>query len=253
MLRTAVSSTQTSQPNLSIQLAGKPKRPTGPLRPEEGAEMYSSPAVVNIEFLRNFNGEATLDELAERVREAHATAQNIVANALAAIFAAGEALIAARSRVAEGGWQHWLRTHCFLSLSTAKLYIQITEHRGEIEAALEEDPNLSLRAARRLIAKPKNPPESSTKTDDQRPNLVPAGSNALDVLGWWSGASREQHQHFLEHVDLTDVLAALPSGWRPMLEARLSGHLSAPQLLDLLERRLERDGINAAALLQKLR
>jgi hypothetical protein len=41
-----------------------------------------STAVVNTEFLRNFNGEATLDELAERIRWAHAAAQSIVANAL---------------------------------------------------------------------------------------------------------------------------------------------------------------------------
>src|SRR6516225_3168335 len=82
--------------------------------------MYST-AVVNTELSRNFNGEVTLDELAERVREAHAATQTIVANALAAIFAAGEALIAARARIAEGGGQHWLRTCCSIPLSTAKL------------------------------------------------------------------------------------------------------------------------------------
>jgi len=129
--------------------------------------MYST-AVVNTELSRNFNGEVTLDELAERVREAHAATQTIVANALAAIFAAGEALIAARARIAEGGWQHCLRTCCSIPLSTAKLYVQITEHRAEIEAALKKDPCLSLRAARLLIAKPKSPPEPSTKTDDQQ-------------------------------------------------------------------------------------
>jgi hypothetical protein len=36
-------------------------------------------------------------------------------------------------------------------------------------------------------------------------------------------------------------------------EARFSGHLDALQLVDLLERRLERDGINAAAQLKKIR
>jgi hypothetical protein len=45
----------------------------------------------------------------------------------------------------------------------------------------------------------------------------------------------------------------LPSTWRPELEARVVEHLTAAQLVDALERRLHRDGINPAVQLQKIR
>jgi hypothetical protein len=64
-------------------------------------------------FAKKINGKATLEELTGRVCEAHKAAQGAAANALAAIFAAGEALIAARPRLAAGSWQRWLRTNCF--------------------------------------------------------------------------------------------------------------------------------------------
>src|SRR5262249_27204266 len=125
-------------------------------------------AVVNTELSQNFNHEVTLEELAERVREAHAATQNIVANALAAIFIAGEALIAARSRVAKGKWQRWLRDCCSLPLSTGKLYVQITEHRAEIEAALKKDPCLSLRAAPAVSSSPRAGRAGREKSDPCR-------------------------------------------------------------------------------------
>jgi|AmaraimetFIIA100_FD_contig_121_294225_length_6637_multi_4_in_0_out_0_3 hypothetical protein len=52
---------------------------------------------------------------------------------------------------------------------------------------------------------------------------------------------------------LTDGLKAMSESWRLELEARVSEHLSASRLLDLLERRLERDGINVSLQLQKIR
>jgi ParB-like chromosome segregation protein Spo0J len=69
----------------------------------------------------------------------------------------------------------------------------------------------------------------------------------------WNSWSSQQRKRFLGDVTLPGLLAHLPDGWRPMLEARLSGHLSGTQLVDLLENRLGRDGINATAPLQKLR
>jgi hypothetical protein len=49
----------------------------------------------------------------------------------------------------------------------------------------------------------------------------------------------------LDNFTATDFLAVMPVSWRPMLEARVCHHLSATQLVDLLESRLRRDGIHA--------
>jgi hypothetical protein len=96
-----------------------------------------------------------LEDLAHQICAAHKAVQEASANALAAALDAGDALIAARDRVSRN-WESWLQQNCpLLALSTARLYVQLAHHRAEIESARKKDPDLSLRAARRLIAKPK--------------------------------------------------------------------------------------------------
>jgi hypothetical protein len=111
---------------------------------------------------------ATLDALADRVRIAfhayqaatvHQLAAN--ANALARALDLGDALDEAQARVAPGGWQRWVQD-CGLKLSTSRLTQQLAAHRDEIEAERARVPGLSLRGARRLIAK--SPAETGTES-----------------------------------------------------------------------------------------
>ena len=57
----------------------------------------------------------------------------------------------------------------------------------------------------------------------------------------------------LARITLTQFLALMPPAWLPQLTARVAGHLSAAELVDALENRLQRDGINVSAQLQKIR
>ncbi len=97
-----------------------------------------------------------LDTLAAAVRTAHKAAQAAWSNALGHMLDAGDALLEVQNRGVPGSWKRWLRENCLLGVSTAQLYTRLARHRAEIEAALQEDPELSLRAARRLLAKPKS-------------------------------------------------------------------------------------------------
>jgi len=109
----------------------------------------------------------TLEKLASRIRFGIENIRASLANALANVLDVGDDLIAAQARVT-GPWQRWLKDNCFLSLSTAKLYVQLAEHRAEIEAEIDRDGTLSLRAARKLIAKKsENPPEPKSNTRSQ--------------------------------------------------------------------------------------
>jgi hypothetical protein len=53
--------------------------------------------------------------------------------------------------VPDGKWGKWLRDDCELSRSTALLYMRLANHQGDIDAARVQLPDLSLRAARRLL------------------------------------------------------------------------------------------------------
>ena len=65
-------------------------------------------------------------------------------NALRAALDAGDALIAAQDRVADGRWTRWLKENCFISARTAQLFMQLARHRDEIEAATARVADLSF-------------------------------------------------------------------------------------------------------------
>src|SRR5262245_40491604 len=96
-----------------------------------------------------------LEDLARRIRAGRQAIDQSIRNALRVALDVGDDLIQARSRVSVGHWGGWLKANCFLSARSAELYAQLARHRSEIEDALQRIPDLSLRAAARLIAKPK--------------------------------------------------------------------------------------------------
>jgi hypothetical protein len=107
--------------------------------------------------VQNSHRSVPLEDLARRIRDAHRAVQAATANALAAAFEAGEGLIKARACVSDG-WEDWVQANCRFGASTARLYVQLARGRVEIEAKIKEDPDFSLRAARRLLAKPRPKP-----------------------------------------------------------------------------------------------
>jgi hypothetical protein len=148
----------------------------------------------------------TLASLVERVRAAHAAYQAAQSNALGHAFAAGEILIEIERRGVQTAWKHWLRENCHFGVSTAQLYMQLARHRAKIEAKLRDDPDFSLRAARRLIAKP--------------PGAAGAPKPKLDLLTAWKTATLQERTAALARIPITDFLQALPSAWRSELERR---------------------------------
>jgi hypothetical protein len=111
----------------------------------------------NTTVIKASDVETTLDELAGIIRAEIQNCRTALANALAAAMDAGDALLEVQPMVRAAGrtWHRWLEHNCFIAVSTAKLYMQLASHRAEIEAAIRSDPELSLRAARRLISRPK--------------------------------------------------------------------------------------------------
>jgi hypothetical protein len=166
-----------------------------------------------------------LDELADRIRERLKDAKTALANALAAALDAGDDLIAAQLRVTDTPWQRWLKDNCFLSLSSAKLYMQLARHREEIEAAIEQAGELSLRAARRLIAKkPTDNAEVEVTEDDEpeqpRRSRKGDGQSPVDPAAMWELFTPASKREILAGEGRAG-LAALMS---PELMADLAAH-----------------------------
>jgi hypothetical protein len=150
--------------------------------------------------------QLTLDQLALRICTAHKAVQAVWSNALDQAFIAGDGLIEVKKRGVTIGWKRWLREVCHLAPSTAALYVQIAKHRVEIEAKLQEDPNLSLRAARRLISKRK----TARSSKPEKPALVKAVNAATDA----------EVTEALVALGFDRFLGVMPAEWRPLLEIR---------------------------------
>jgi hypothetical protein len=161
-----------------------------------------------------------LDTIAQRIQTACEEFKNSMRTALRAALDAGDGLMATKARVPGGIWQRWLLDHCCLSVRTAQLYVQLAEHRGEIESELGRVANLSLRAARRLIMQPAPANKPDTESND-----ADAPSGVSQLLPSWQTASKTQRSEFLVAIGVTALLAAMPVGMRDELEQRGLGSL----------------------------
>jgi Protein of unknown function (DUF3102) len=160
-------------------------------------------------------------------QEVGLAAKNMLEHALRA----GDALQAAKQQVADGSWESWVRKHCDMSLRCAQVYMQLAAARSQIETQAQHAAPRSLRAALKLIdPKPGTPSRSRNTTSKPKP------ATSFDATGWWSGASNEARQHFIDGIGWSGLRAAIPATWD--FERRRLQTLSAEKLLGELERRL---------------
>ncbi|PWT93560.1 MAG: hypothetical protein C5B56_00555 [Proteobacteria bacterium] len=121
-----------------------------------------------------------LSALAHRIRNEHAAAQNAMRNAVAHALNAGDALAQAKAAL-PGNWLGWLRANCSLSVRTAQLYVRLAQHRAEIEDKLAGAPDFSVRAAQRLIAKPKSEAATTGKRGTAKSSRAAKTATTADI------------------------------------------------------------------------
>jgi Protein of unknown function (DUF3102) len=182
------------------------------------------------------NPDNTLEEHAAAIRNGLREIEIQMRNALRISFKVGGHLIYAKQQVAHGQWKKWLKKNCFLSHRTAQLYMQIAECRDVIEDELVVTPELSVRAAAKLIAKPS---ESKAKDSDavepdqeepdqeepdqEEPDAVGGEGappdRAADLLAAWEAASIAERKDFINSIKLPGIIEAMSSG---MLDALMT-------------------------------
>lgn len=75
---------------------------------------------------------STLTELAQRANEAATECEKASVSALQHAFDCGEALIAAKAKVAHGQWERWLRDHFLYSERHARRFMDLAAYRTRV-------------------------------------------------------------------------------------------------------------------------
>jgi len=115
----------------------------------------------------------TLDDLAERFSVLHQKIRAELSNAVRNALDAGDLLVKARHHVPNCGWIRWLKTHS-IPVSTAELYVSLAHNRSKVDAEIDRVGELSLRAARKLVAGPRASRTSSLPRSSVREELEDA-------------------------------------------------------------------------------
>jgi hypothetical protein len=96
-----------------------------------------------------------MSALAAEIADEHAAALAAASEALTHARRAGELLLEAKARVPHGSWGPWLEEHFPASARTARLYMSVAERWEELPAGDQNGNGLPLRAAARLLSKPR--------------------------------------------------------------------------------------------------
>jgi hypothetical protein len=153
-----------------------------------------------------------LEMLASSIRAGLNTINGYMQSALRVALQVGEDLLKAQAQVAKGQWEQWLQKNCSLRESTARLYKQLAKNRATVEAGLNTDPSLSVRAALRLIATPKQGNAVAAPTGRSANAVSVSGSSRLDILTHWERSTPFEQKAVLAAMKRDRLLAILPDG-----------------------------------------
>jgi hypothetical protein len=117
-------------------------------------------------------------------------------------------------------WKEWLRENCFVSDRTAQLYQQLARHRDDIEAELQHNVELSLRAARRLISKPQDDEGDNGEEDEGEAENPSESVKPESLIEHWRRCP-EQLPDLLDEIGVPGALRAMSAEFGRQLRARL--------------------------------
>jgi hypothetical protein len=142
------------------------------------------------------------EEIAEAAREIERLHRGFMAHLAGTIdhaMVVGDALIKAKPLVGHGRWGRWLCENTSVSESECQRYMQLARNREVIEAKAAHVRDLTIGAALKLIAKPRE--ESTPPPATQSPISVTRSEKKLRVVSEaWHELEPPERQQFLERV-----------------------------------------------------
>ena len=172
----------------------------------------------------------SLDDLANRIRDAHTGVGAAFSSAMDRAIDAGQTLSIAKGLVPHGQWGKYLK-HCGVGERQAERYMRLAWLVAANPTCKSDLAELSIERAIKLLSLPK--PSKETPTRGQPPRHgKPDRSDftGTDIIAAWIGSVPDERTRALNAVGLNSVLAAMPPEWRPIIES-IIGHRHSPPVI----------------------
>jgi hypothetical protein len=111
-----------------------------------------------------------LADAAVEIKQLHADVHDGLRQTLPKAMRIGELLAEAKPKIAHGHWLDWVKQRCGFNEVTAQRYMRLHNHRSEIEANTSTTMVLTIDAAIKAIAKPR---DSFSTTSGKKPSKTP--------------------------------------------------------------------------------
>ena len=172
----------------------------------------------------------SLDDFAERIRDAHAGVIAAFSNAINRAIDAGETLIIAKKSelIPHGRWGKFL-TRCCVGERQPERHMRFAWLVAANPTCKSDLADLSIEQAIKVLSRPK--PSKETPTSGQPPEGSKPGRpdfTGTDIIAAWIGSAPSERTRALNAIGLNQVLAAMPREWWPLIESIVAHRHSPP-------------------------
>jgi hypothetical protein len=178
-------------------------------------------------------GQATpsLDALAARIRDAHASVLSGFNTATDNAIVAGNLLAAAKAdtkQIKHGEWLHFLK-RCDVGKRQAQRYMKLAELVDAKATSKSLLIGLSIEQAIRKLSPAKLPGGSvGTRQSGERSKSDKSRVTHTGILGLWVKAPPEERTAALDAIGLGPLVAALPPAWLPAIDKWVADRQQPP-------------------------
>jgi hypothetical protein len=161
----------------------------------------------------------SLDDLANRIREAHTGVGAAFSGVLDRAIDAGQRLSIAKGLVPHGQWGKFLK-RCGVGERQAERYMRLAWLVAANPTCKSDLAELSIEQAIKLLSPPKPPKEAPTRgqppehSKPDRPDFT-----GTHIIAAWIGSLADERTRALNAIGLNPVLAAMPPEWWPIIES----------------------------------
>jgi Protein of unknown function (DUF3102) len=172
--------------------------------------------------------QATLDELAVRIRAEHQAAAEAARNGILHALQAGQLLREAQKQVPHGEWSHWLERNCEFNERTARRYVQLASLWDVKSVAATDLHDLPITTVIKRLAPPlkrdnRHKTRPACDLGDRSPEEFAAATALTEIL-----------EDFVRKSASVDIPLALRGCEKAQLEGLLASARSASERLTYL-------------------
>jgi hypothetical protein len=174
----------------------------------------------------------SLDDLAIRIRDAHASVVSAFASAIDNAIEAGRSLIAAKKQAPRGRWGEFLE-RCDVGERQSQRYMKLAK-LVEANPTLKSDlADYSIEQAIKKLSPPKLPRKSvlSNRTEHSKPaEPTSARTGHADIVAAWINAAASERTRALGGIGPAAWLEAMPSTWWPLIKQVIAERQKPPAI-----------------------